>query len=586
MNFLRPNQIKFGTIFNNVRDYLSSVYAQAGDVFSPSSAYGQILTVMQSFLQMIFLYIEDIVVEQNITTASKLKSIQGFARLTGHNPTRSIAAQGTIKIKWKPNVVDLNASFVTLLDKAKLICDNNNLPYFVQLGNTMGNIKLSKNDNSFTYLKIIQGEVETQTKSGTGLALQSFNLQSNKPIDNDNVIVSVNGNPFELVDSLYDMKKGDYSCMVKTGIAGGIDVYFGNEDYGYIPPLGSVIEIQYVKCDGFAGNIFGKASSINFKWVDPAYANTGAAVDFNEFLSTSLDKPIILGADPEDQELTKIIAPFSSRSFVLANPSNYVNLLSRFNYSFVDAYTTYDDDYIDDDNVVYLFLVPDISKRLQKNSDYFSTNLQNFYLDQTEKEGVYKYINQTGRQIVSTELEIVDPILTKYIMNVFLRVFDSAYLPTLNTEVLNTITEYLINVKRRDKVPKSDIISLIENIDGVDSVNISFTSEKNEKAINDGYYIKKVSSFDQIRGIMSVTEVQVPVSSGSDPNLGLDEFGDIKIGLNEFPVFRGGWYDRFGNFYEDGISTSQYSSVNIIIKEVIKETAAAKQTIKSKKALK
>lgn len=586
MNFLRPNQIKFGTIFNNVRDYLSSVYAQAGDVFSPSSPYGQILTVMQSFLQMIFLYIEDVVVEQNITTATKLRSIQGFARLTGHNPTRSISAQGTIKIKWKPNVVDLNASFVTLLDKAKLTCENNGLSYFVQLGNTLGNIKLNKNDNSFTFLKIIQGELESQTRTGTGLALQSFNVKSNKPIDNDNVVVFVNGNPFEIVDSLYDMKKGDYSCLVKTGISEGIDIYFGNEDYGTIPPLGSVIEIQYVKSDGFAGNVFGKASSINFKWVDPAYANTGAAVDLNEFLSTSLDKPIILGADPENQDLTKLIAPFSSRSFVLANPSNYVNLLSRFNYSFVDAYTTFDDDYIDDDNVVYLFLIPDISKRLQNNSDYFTTNLQNFYLDQDEKEGVYKYINQTGRQIISTELEIVDPILTKYVMNVFLRVFDSAYLPTLQTEILNTITEYLIKVKRRDKVPKSDLIALIENIEGVDSVNISFISEKNEKAINDGYYIKKVSSFDQIRGIMSVTDVQVAVSSGSDPNLGLDEFGDIKIGLNELPVFRGGWYDRFGNFYEDGLSTSQYSSVNLVIKEVIKETIATKQTTKSKKELK
>ena len=586
MSILKPNQIKFGEIYNNIRKYLSDVYSQAGDVFSPSSAYGQILNVMQNFVQMIFLYIEDAIVEQNITTASKLKSVQGFARLTGHNPTRSISAQGTIKLKWKPTIVDLNASFVTLLDKTKLTCDNNSLPYFIQIGNPMGNIRLNKNDINYVYLKIIQGEMESQARQGNGLELQSYNFQSNKPIDNDNVVVYVNGNPFEIVDSLYDMKKGDYSCMVKTGLAGGIDIYFGNEDYGYIPALGSNIEVQYVKSDGFGGNIFGKASSITFKWVDTAYANTGEEVDMNEFMDISLDKPIILGADAESMELTKLIAPFSSRSFVLANPNNYVSLLSRFNYSFVDAYTTYDDEYIDDDNVVYLFLIPDVARRLQKNTDYFTTNTQNFYLDPAEKEGLYKYINQTGQQIVSSELQIVDPILTKYVMNIFLRIYDTVDVPTLQNEIVNQITNYLINVRRRDKIPKSDLIALLENIEGIDSVNVSFICETNEKAIINGYYIQRVNSFDNIRGIMTVTDNQITVSPGTDPNLGLDDFGDIKIGLNELPIFRGGWYDRFSNYYETGLSNSQYSSVNIIIKDVIKDTIATKQMNKAKSDLK
>ena len=586
MSILKPNQIKFGEIYNNIRKYLSDVYSQAGDVFSPSSAYGQILNVMQNFVQMIFLYIEDAIVEQNITTASKLKSVQGFARLTGHNPTRSISAQGTIKLKWKPTVVDLNASFVTLLDKTKLTCDNNSLPYFIQIGNPMGNIRLNKNDINYVYLKIIQGEMESQARQGNGLELQSYNFQSNKPIDNDNVVVYVNGNPFEIVDSLYDMKKGDYSCMVKTGLAGGIDIYFGNEDYGYIPALGSNIEVQYVKSDGFGGNIFGKASSITFKWVDTAYANTGEEVDMNEFMDISLDKPIILGADAESMELTKLIAPFSSRSFVLANPNNYVSLLSRFNYSFVDAYTTYDDEYIDDDNVVYLFLIPDVARRLQKNTDYFTTNTQNFYLDPAEKEGLYKYINQTGQQIVSSELQIVDPILTKYVMNIFLRIYDTVDVPTLQNEIVNQITNYLINVRRRDKIPKSDLIAILENIEGIDSVNVSFICESNEKAIINGYYIQRVNSFDNIRGIMTVTDNQITVSPGTDPNLGLDDFGDIKIGLNELPIFRGGWYDRFSNYYESGLSNSQYSSVNIIIKDVIKDTIATKQMNKAKSDLK
>ena len=586
MSILKSNKIRFGDIFNDIRSYLNTTYAQAGDVFSPTSPYGQILTVMQSFVQMIFLYIEDAIVEMNITTASKLKSIYGLARLTGHNPTRSISSEGTIMLKWKPNVVDLNISYVIIDDKSKLTCQNNNLPYFISLGNAFGNIKINKNEKAFIPIKVIQGEIESQTKIGNGKELQSYMFVAKKPIDNENIVVTVNGEPYEIVDSLYDMKKDEKLCIVKTGISGGIDLYFGNADYGVIPPNGSNITIQYVTSDGFSGNIFGKSSSIEFKWADPATSNVGDSVDLNEYMSITIDKPFVLGSDSEPAELTKLIAPKSSRSFVLANPDNYVALLSRFNYSFVDAYTTYDDEYIADDNVVYLFLIPDIQRRLQNNIDYFTTNLENFYLDPNEKDALYKYINQTGQQVISTELEVVDPILTRYVMNIFLRIYDTANQQTIGNEITAIITEYLLKVRRRDKIPKSDLIALIENIKGVDSVNISFICEVNEKSIIEGYYIQTVSSFDNIRGLMTTTQNRIIVSPGTDPNLGLDDFGDVKIGLNEFPVFRGGWYDRFSNYYEDGLSTTQYSSANIIIKEIIKDTVATKQMNQNKNALK
>lgn len=586
MSFLKANKIKFRDIFDSTKKYLSDAYAQRGDVFSPASPFGQILVVMQTYLQMIFLYIEDSIVEMNINTASKEKSIFAFSRLTGHNPTRAISAQGTVKIKWLSSAVDLNATYITILDKTRLLCDNNSLPYFVSLGDSLEKININKSDKSFIELLIIQGELETQTRIGTGRDLQSFNIQAKKPIDNDNIHIYVNGEPFDIVDSLYDMRRGEKMCMVKTGLSGGVDVYFGNEDYGYIPPEGSKILIEYVLTDGFSGNLFGRSSSVTFKWIDSAISNTGEDIDLNEFMGIYIDKPALLGADSEAIELTKLIAPKSSRSFVLANPENYINLLSRFNYSFVDAYTTFDDDYIDDDNVVYLFLIPDIRKRLSKNMDYFTTNLDNFNLNSDEKEAIYRFINKSGRQIISTELEIVDPIKTKYVVNVFLRIFDTADKNTVYNDVTSTITDYLLGVVRRDKIPKSDIVALIEDIPGVDSVNVTFVSEKNEKAIIDGFFIKRKEVFDQIRGLKTLTEERVIVPEGTDPNLGLDEFGDIVIGLNELPVFRGGWFDRFGNKYEDGIDPNQFSSVNVVVKETIRETLATKQMMRGKNSLK
>jgi hypothetical protein len=594
MKFLQPNRIKFGQINENIKDWLLETYNQTGSVLSKSSPFGQIIAVIQEFAQLIFLYIEDALVELNIFTATKQKSIYGWSRITGHNPTRSLSAQGTLRVKIKPGAeIPPNATYALLLNKTKIKCENNSKKYFVQLGNDTSSIRIDLKAQEKTYdLKVIQGEIETQVLTGTGKALQSFNVKTKGTIENEMVWVTVNGENCEVVDSLYDMLKDDKMCLVKTAISDGIDIYFGNEDYGIIPPLGSRIEVMYVKTDGYGGNIYSKSNKIGFKFEDTGFTNLGDSIDFNEILSISIEKTIALGADSELPSLTKLIAPKTSRSYVLANTDNYVNFLSRFNYSYVDAYNTFEDDYIADDNVVYLFIIPDLSRRLLSNSDYFTTNIENFYLNEEEKNDLIDFIDMTGKQIMTTELQVVDPEITRYIMNVFLRIYDTADQNNIKTEIINKVSEYFLKVKRRDKIPKSDIIAIIENIKGVDSVNIAFISEKNERAINDGYYFKKVKTIDTIRSLTVFTEEKVIVNKGEDPNLGMDEFGDITIGLNELPVIRGGtfnsiqFFDRFGNYYEDGISDDQYSSVNIIIKEVINETTSVRKMNENKNSIK
>ena len=586
MKFLDPSKISFQQIQQSVRDWLINTYAQSNVVFSRTSPYGQLLEVMQEFLQLVFIYIEDVVVEMNIYTATKARSIYGWARLAGHNPTRVLSAQGTLSVKISPSAeYPINASYVLLLDKTRLSCESNNKKYFVQLGNTTGSLRIDLKSNNVIPIKIIQGALESQVVTGDGKELQSFTITSKKRIENEMVWVTVNGENFEIVDSLYDMKKGEKLCMVKTGLSGGIDLYFGNEDFGYIPPSGSTINVTYVLSDGFEGNLYAKSNAVVWKWLEPGYANTGDEVDLNKLFITEIAKPIILGADPESPELTKLIAPKTSRSYVLANPDNYIAYLSRFNYSYVDAYTTKNDDYIQDDNVVYLFLIPDIARRLSKNTDYFTTPLTNFYLDEDEKNALIEFIDMSGKQIVSTELNVIDPTLTKYVLNVYLRIYDTVDQPTLKSEIVTKITEYLLKVTRRDKIPKSDLIALIEGIKGVDSVNVSFVSDENERAIINGYYIQKIETIDKVRGISVVQQNKINLAPGDDPNIGLDEFGDIKIGLNEMPVIRGGWYDRFGNYYEDGINYNQFCSVNIVVKDVVRENLAVRMMASNKQSL-
>jgi hypothetical protein len=73
----------------------------------------------------------------------------------------------------------------------------------------------------------------------------------------------------------------------------------------------------------------------------------------------------------------------------------------------------------------------------------------------------------------------------------------------------------------------------------VDSVNVFFISEDNELA---------------------------KIVDPNSPVVGLDDLGNVLIGNGELSLIRGGWKDRNGVYYEDGIVSGKPCSVNITIK--------------------
>ena len=145
----------------------------------------------------------------------------------------------------------------------------------------------------------------------------------------------------------------------------------------------------------------------------------------NDFLLIETSKNPSLGSDQEDPAFTKLIAPLASKSFVLANPENYEYYLSRFNYfSYIDAFNETGDDYLDDDNIIYLYLIPDIQRKLTSDSDYFTVDLTEFTLTADEKTMLVASINESGRQMTSTELQFVDPEIKRYAINIVLRTIE------------------------------------------------------------------------------------------------------------------------------------------------------------------
>jgi hypothetical protein len=604
--FLSTARIKALEIRQDVGQYISRVYGRASELFTAASPFAQIIQVVSEITELIFFYIEDSTVEQNILTAQQPESIYGLARLTGHDPTRGFSARGEIKIRWSPGKENnITGSALYMPTNLQIKSDLNGFTYLLRSSTDI--ISLSTSEINYIKIPIIEGIIENQTVTGTGEAFQTFNIQTGSVTAHDEVTVSVNGVAWRIYGSLYDMGSDTMGVVIKTGLLGGIDLFFGNGNFGAIPVNGTIIEVGYIKSNGAGGNL-GESKDVTFKFVDSGYDGIKNEYDLNELLEIVVSSSPKMGSGPESIEFTKLIAPLQSKSFVLATPDNYEHFLARYDmFSYIDAYNTTDDQYLDDDNIIYLFLLPNISKKTTGVNDYFSLSPEEFFFSQDELAGVRQAIERSGQQMVTTEIDFVEPIQKLYSMNITVRHFEGYDEIQLMNEIRAKVSEYLIKITRRDRLPKSDIVALIENITGIDSVNVQFISKSQEDALRNGSYTTTQTTITPQSPVLesvgngknrilffkkTITSktVTFTAADGIPQNVyrdvtGLDDFGDIILNKEDVAMFRGGWQDRNGGIVVDEPKIGQMASLSVAFTTPIPKTIYTQLQSTNRKAL-
>ena len=562
MGFFENSRLKASDLVQQAVEYLIIKYEQAANVFTPASPFGQLLSVISNIAELIFTYISHTAEELNIRTAQNIESIQGLAQLAGHEAYRGGSAYGVMGVKLNTSN-DFEGNHLKIKNFSKFIINETGCVYFMNF--PTDSIKLSVGGGSFVSVPFMQGEIETQTFTSNGTPLQSFNPVIKGMVDHDNIAVRVNGKEWYKVNSLYDMPIYDddnpeaSECfIVKTSPTIGISIFFGNDNFGKIPPAGALIEVVYIKTSGSIGN--SNSTGLSYKFIDMGIDEYGNEVDLNDVLITETIAPPMLGSDYENPEFTKAIAPKSSKSFVLATPDNYVNFLSKYNqFSFIYAYHTKYDDDITDDNVIYLKVIPNIKKKLSSSEDYFEVPVSEFILDKYEKESLMAALENSGRMLIGSEVEIVDPEVKFFTINVILRYFDNIDRSSVTSNIRSLLNKYFLNINRSDIIPKSDLIALIEGIEGVDACDVFFISKENEMAKRNGYY------YDEF-GVMFT------VGDDEDPQIGFDSYGNIVMDKGCIYVPRGGWKDANDNYYTLTPEAGKIGPLNIFFETPVINT--------------
>jgi hypothetical protein len=584
LTFLQKTRIQASELLVDTKTYMGRLYSRLGEVFTPASPFFQIITVLTELSELIFFYIEDSTVEQNIITAQQPESIYGLARLAGHDAFRGSSAIGEIRVRLNTSAnSEIAGDAINISANSVIKSNGNGLEYILRTNNDQ--FRIEKSNFNYVRIPIIQGSHESQTLTATGEALQSFNINTKGYTDHYATRVSVNGELWTRHETLYDMMPTTKGYLIKTGISGGLDLYFGNGSFGMMPSSGASIIIEYIVHGGEAGNLI-DAKDITFKFQSEGTDSTGQTYDLNKILELECSLAPKMGAYPETIKTTKLIAPLASKSFVLAHPDNYEYFLSRYGlFSYLDAYNTTDDGYLDDDNIIYLFMLPNTKKKLTKNKDYFSLDINEFFFSSDEKNGILGLLENSGQQMVTTEVQIVDPIAKYYRMDIKIRYFEGYSKTNIFTEIRAKVSDYLMNITRRDRLPKSDLIAIIEGVDGVDSVNIRFVSETEETARKNGYYTSTTTTVTPSTPTLetigngkqkfvffkrTTTTSNVNFAPGAplpESVVGLDSFGDIILGKQEVAMFRGGWKDQTGIVVPDDARTGEMAALSVYFDE-------------------
>jgi hypothetical protein len=548
MDLLQKNKAKISDLIAQTFELIQARYSMSEQLFTVASVWGQIIFVLDNLSQFILFFIEDSITELNINQATRESSIYGLSTLAGHNPTRAISSKGEITIRWNgKNLSEIGGSSVLIPNYSQVKCVNNGKYYFLKLPQDY--IRLNLDNNSVLKFPIIEGSRSINQYTGNGSLLQSYNISSRgtSSIENYEVQVKVNGEEWKRYDSLYDIPRLAKGFIVKSSLISGIDIFFGTGDFGLPPSPGNLIEVNYVESSGSSGNIYVEnPAQVLLNFDSEGTDLFGKSVTLSDVISVTCTIAPQLGANQESVELTRMIAPKTSRSFVLANPTNYITFFEKFGqFSIIEAFTTFDDNYLDDDNVIYLLLVPDVTLSLKSNETYFDIPESRFKLTSSQRERIYELLDESGQKIVTTQVKILDPLIINYVINIAITIFEGYDPDTIKSSVVSILSDYFINIRRRDKIPRSDLIAAIEGIEGIDSVSLYFVSKSNEES-------KKQNS--------------------NAPQIGLDDFGDILINKDEIVCISGGWEDRNGVYYDYGASMNTFSSVNIDVRDIVPVT--------------
>ena len=533
MKILDTLSMTFERYMTQVKSYMQENVPNFSRIGN-SSVIGQLINVIGASVNNVMIYLQDAFAEQNKYTAQRKKSIYGLAAQTGFNASLGYAAGMNFRMTYMPN--NVNDLTYILKNKTKVLCTQNGLTYNIILPQENVIFTTAK-DMSSKQIYAVEGTFETQEFISTGGQLYSINVVFNGDCDISYTEVYVNDELWTRRESLYDMAADGKEYVIHTSLNKGFDIIFGNDNFGRSLKVDDKITVNYLTHNGELGNIdYSLPVSIVFS--DPIVDASGNEIDADEVFNIEIaERPANNGTYSDKTDFVKEMIGYNSRAMVLADEKNYKLYLNRI--SFVGWNHTWSEE---GSLVVNSIILKNYKTQMENGDEYFNLKEKDFILSDEQKKSIQTSIKNSGTQLAGTVLNIFDPKLVKYAVYVYIKMNDVSYDKTLIQDTIHKlIGQFMGDINSDTIIAKSDIVHLLKsNIENIDSVDIYFLSERNEKAIIDGKYTIENYIYNPKTKLYDTKSTTYSVIG--DPGLGLDAHGNIFVeSVFQFPVLMGGW---------------------------------------------
>ena len=518
---------KFENFDDTMRSYLQKALASIGVNYKSSQIFGVLLNGIKGVMQNVMFYIEDAFTEQNVFTAVRKKSIFNLAKISGYTPYYGCAAVGTAVISviaGNENVYSSGTNQVSKLyisDGLQLRDTNTGLVYTISMPVDEYVVDVSKPLVQHEF-KIIEGTYYYSQYTAAGYLFETFDVGVNGLWDDNYIQVTVNGEEYSRVASIYEASAGDKAYVLRNGYDSLFSVSFGNGTYGKCLSEGDTVRVKYLKHNGTSGNVaLDNIYDGRFMFDTMVSDAKGNYVNAANYLNIEINNSVSGGSDADTIREVKNAIGAESRSLVYVTPENFMLFMKRFPF-------------VGWCNVVTKPNSLSVTGMCLKNTDNIVTDASDYYnitkddllLTDTEKEMMLSSLENSGKLFAGIQFSLEDPVVREFAAVCYVKLTgDTVNRDAATERIRNVFADYFMSIsKSKLYIPKTAIIVKIMDScsDIIESADFDFISETNETAYKNGYYTRYVQ--DKDGSFYTASAAYEPSST-----VFIDDFGNIQL---------------------------------------------------------
>lgn len=532
MKLFKTIETSFENFDNTVQSFLAKSFNNLGLQYTNTQIFGIIFNGIKNIMQNIMFYIEDALTEQNAQTAIRRSSIFSLAKISGFEPSYGTSAGGILIAKMKlNNLINKNHNIVYINNHSLVVNKNTGIKYSIILPTNYYVLNIDNPLIEYQF-KIQQGQFIKSKYVAKGNDLETIHISSILLFDRNYIKVTVDGEEYLEVASLYDMHEDSKNYILNIGFDNAFDIIFGNGVYGKKLQDGQVVTVEYLVHSGLLGNI--KSNELSeFTFEDSGIDMLGNSVNINDYLILSINTFISGGNDADDIDFIKNMIGYNSRSLIYSSADSMKLFLKRFSFvGYNNCFTSLKN------NKIYIVALQNVANLYEDKEIYYKLKDEQMVLTEDQKNMIISTLSNSNKTIAGFNIEFINPIIRRYSIVIYIKIKSIYQKEIVKYNINKLILDYFLDLSYSVKfISKSDLINLILNNDDdklIESIDLTFISEYNEKAFAQGTYEEYVTDDDFYNNTLTKQKYNI------NNSLGLDVFGNISLNtIVEIPKLSG-----------------------------------------------